>query len=278
MVRLIGFIVGLGFVTALLFALGNDTWSWIAEPPEETVEHRFHHHPHDPGGGFTHRGPFGTFDRQQLQRGFQVYKEVCAACHSLQYVSFRNLADLGFTEAEVDAIASQWQTGVPSINEDTGEAETREALASDRFPLVYPNEQAARAANNNAVPPDLSLITKARHNGPAYIYSLLTGYENPPAELPEEARPGAGLYYNSYFANLNIAMAPPLSDGQVSYADGTEATVDQMAEDVAAFLTWTAEPNMESRKTTGWAVLIFLVFATLLAWFAYQNVWRDTEH
>lgn len=278
MVRIIGFLVGLGFIAALVLALVNDTWSWIAEPPEKPVEYAFHEHAHGPSNGFSFEGPLGTYDRQQLQRGFQVYKEVCAACHSLQYVSFRNLTDLGFSEAEVDAIASQWQIGVPSVNPDTGEADTREALASDRFPPVYPNVEAAAAANNNAIPPDLSLMTKARHNGSAYIYSLLTGYQDPPADLPEDSRPGEGLYYNPYFANLNLAMAPPLADGQVTYADGTEATVSQMSQDVAAFLTWTAEPHMESRKATGWAVLIFLIFATVLAWFAYQNVWRDQKH
>ncbi len=285
MIRIIGFLVGLGFCGVLAFSLITGMVNYFSDPPEETVEHAFHEHAHAPSGGFASDGPFGHFDRQQLQRGFQVYKEVCAACHSLRYVAFRNLTEIGFSEAEVDAIANQWQTPVPSINEETGEADTREAVAADRFPLVYPNAEAARAANNNAVPPDLSLMTKARHNGPSYIYSLLTGYEDAETytnshgeALPEEARPGPGLHFNPYFANLNLAMAPPLSDGQVSYADGTEATVEQMAEDVAAFLIWTAEPRMEERKSLGWAVLIFLVFATVLAWLAYQNVWRDTEH
>ncbi|NNC72594.1 MAG: cytochrome c1, partial [Sphingomonadaceae bacterium] len=256
MIRVIGFLVGLGFCGVLAFSPITGMVSYFSDPPVETVEHRFHEHAHAPQGGFSSDGPFGRFDRQQLQRGFQVYKEVCAACHSLRYVAFRNLTDLGFSEAEVDAIADQWQIPVPSVNEQTGEADTRSAVAADWFPLVFANDEAARAANNNAIPPDLSLMTKARHNGAAYVYSLLTGYQDPPADLPEDSRPGEGLHYNPYFANLNLAMAPPLSDGQVSYADGTEASVHQMSEDVAAFLIWTAEPTMETRKSTGWAVLI----------------------
>lgn len=277
MVRLIGFLVGLAFVGVLLFSLISGISAYVGDPPAESVEARFHEHPMDVS--FSSEGPLGRFDLQQLQRGFQVYKEVCAACHSLSYVAFRNLQDIGFSEAEVDAIAEQWQVEVPSVDPDTGEATTRPAIAADHFPSVYPNEVAARAANNNALPPDLSLITKAREGGAEYVHSLLVGYQDPPAELPEEARPGTGLYYNPYFANLNIAMPPPLTaDGQVSYADGTEATIDQMAEDVSAFLIWTAEPKMEARKATGWAVIIFLIFATVLAWLAYKNVWRDEKH
>jgi ubiquinol-cytochrome c reductase cytochrome c1 subunit len=277
MIRVIGFFVGIGFVVVLGYSLITGAVNYISEPPAPTAEHEFHLHPRDIS--FASDGPFGQFDRQQLQRGFQVYKEVCAACHSLRYVAFRNLHEIGFNEAEVDAIATQWQIQVPSVNPETGEATTREAEPADHFPLVYANETAARAANNNALPPDLSLITKAREGGPAYVYSLLTGYQDPPAELPEENRPGIGLHYNPYFANLNLAMPPPLTaDGQVTYSDGTEATIDQMAEDVTAFLIWTAEPRLEARKATGWAVLIFLIFATSLAFFAYKNVWRDTKH
>ncbi len=277
MVRLIGFLVGIGFVVVLGYSLIVGAIAYVGNPPEETVEHEFHREAE--AVSFASDGPLGRFDRQQLQRGFQVYKEVCAACHSLGYVAFRDLHDLGFTEPEVDAIAQQWQIEVPSVDPDTGEAATRPATAADSFPHVYPNEIAARAANNNALPPDLSLITKAREGGADYIHALLTGYRNPPAELPEANQPGTGLYYNPYFANLNLAMPPPLTaDGQVTYADGTEATVDQMARDVSAFLIWTAEPKMEARKSTGWAVLIFLIFATSLAWLAYQNVWRDIKH
>jgi ubiquinol-cytochrome c reductase cytochrome c1 subunit len=276
MVRVIGFLVGLGFVGVALISLITGMVTYVSEPHEETVEHRFHLEPKHVS--FPTDGALGKFDRQQLQRGFQVYKEVCAACHGINYVAFRNLADLGYEEAEIKAIAEQWQIEVPSVNAETGEAATRKAIMADRFPNPYANEVAARAANNNAMPPDLSLITKARHGGAAYVYSLLTGYQNPPANLPQEARPGQGLYYNPYFANLNIAMPPPITaDGQVTYADGTQATRDQMAKDVSAFLVWTAEPNLESRHRTGLAVLLFLLLATILAYFSYKQVWSGSS-
>ncbi|HEV2079432.1 MAG TPA: cytochrome c1 [Allosphingosinicella sp.] len=274
MVRLIGALVGLGFILVLVISLVSGAAGFINEPPTETVEHKFHKHPKDVS--FSFEGSFGKFDRQQLQRGFQVYKEVCAACHGINLVAFRNLADLGYEEPEIKAIANQWAIEVPDIHPDTGEPSTRKPIPADRFPDPYPNEVAARAANNNAAPPDLSLITKARHDGPAYIYSLLTGYQQPPANLPPEARPGPGLHYNPYFPNLNLAMPPPIvADGQVTYADGTPATRQQMAKDVAAFLHWTAEPNLESRHRTGIAVLIFLLIATVLAYLAYQNIWHS---
>jgi ubiquinol-cytochrome c reductase cytochrome c1 subunit len=277
MVRLIAFLVGLGFVAVATWSLLWGAIAYVSEPHEETAEHRFHREPRNIS--LASDGPFGRFDRQQLQRGFQVYKEVCAACHGLNYVAFRNLADLGYEEPEIKAIAEQWQIEVPSINPDTGEATTRKAIAADRFPNPYPNEVAARAANNNALPPDLSLITKARHGGDDYIYSLLTGYQNPPANLPAENRPGQGLYYNPYFPNLNLAMPPPITaDGQVTYADGTNPTRDQMAKDVSAFLTWTAEPNLESRHRTGIAVLLFLLIATVLAYMSYRNIWATKKH
>jgi ubiquinol-cytochrome c reductase cytochrome c1 subunit len=283
MVRLIGFIVGLGFVGVLLISLISGAVAFVAEPPVETAEHRFHLQPRH--ASLQSDGPLGTFDRQQLQRGFQVYKEVCAACHGLNLVAFRNLADLGYEEPEIKAIADQWQIEVPSVNPDTGEATTRKALPADAFPDPYANEVAARAANNNALPPDLSLITKARHHGPDYVYSLLVGYRNADTykndkgeAVPAENRPGQGLYFNPYFPNLNIAMPPPITaDGQVTYADGTNATRDQMAKDVAAFLTWTAEPKLENRHRTGVAVLIFLALATLLAYLSYRNIWATAK-
>ena len=276
MVRILAFFVGLGFVAVLGWSLLWGAVAYVAEPPEETVEHRFHKDPEHVS--FSFDGPLGRFDRAQLQRGFQVYKEVCAACHGLNLVAFRNLEDLGYNEAEVKAIADQWQIEVPSINPDTGEAATRKALPADRFPNPYANEVAARAANNNAYPPDLSLITKARHHGPAYVYSLLIGYQNPPANLPPENQPGQGLYYNPYFPNLNLAMPPPITaDGQVNYADGTNPTRAQMAKDVAAFLTWTAEPKLENRHRTGLAVLIFLIIATILAYLSYRNIWAEKK-
>ena len=274
MVRLFGILIGLGFVLVASVSLVSDSLAYFTEPHEESAEHRFHEHPKN--YSFASDGPFGRFDRQQLQRGFQVYREVCAGCHGLSFVAFRNLADLGYTEAEIRKVASEFQ--VPDINPDTGEPTTRAGLPADRFPSPYANEVAARAANNNAVPPDLSLIVKARHGGNDYIASLLTGYRNPPAELPRESRPGPGLHYNPYFPNLNLAMPPPFTgDGQVQYADGTRATVDQMAQDVSAFLTWTAEPNLERRHQAGLAVMIFLLFATVLAYFAYKNVWATAK-
>jgi ubiquinol-cytochrome c reductase cytochrome c1 subunit len=278
MVRILGILVGLGFVGVAAWSLLWGVIAYVSEEHVETAEHHFHREAADVS--FSFDGPFGKFDRAQLQRGFQVYQEVCAGCHSLNLVAFRNLQDIGYSEAAVRAIADGWDIPVPSINPETGEPATRKAIPADRFPNPYANETAARAANNNALPPDLSLIVKARHGGAPYIVSLLTGYQNPPADLPRENRPGTGLHYNPYFANLNIAMPPPLTaDGQVTYAPGNPpATRQQMAEDVAAFLSWAAEPNMQHRKAAGIWVMIFLIFATGLAYFAYQNVWAGRKH
>ncbi|URD61963.1 cytochrome c1 [Sphingomonas sp. KRR8] len=286
MVRIIGFFVGLGFVGVLFLSLISNGVEAIKSPPPATAEEEFHLKPKDVQ--FATDGPFGRFDRAQLQRGFQIYKEVCSACHSIKEVSFYQLKDLGYNEAEVKAIASQWATEVPSVNPDTGEPATRKALISDRFPSPYANETAARAANNNALPPDLSLITSAREGGAHYVYSLLTGYANQQGyrnakgqellkEFPDVKTP-AGLHFNPYFANLNVAMPPPLvSNGQVTYADGTKSTVDQMAKDVASFLVWTAQPKLESRLRTGWVVLLFLTIATVLAYMAYRNIWANAK-
>lgn len=279
MVRIIGFLVGLAFAGVLLISLFASMSDYISSPPEPLPEEEYHLEPL--GVGFASDGPFGRYDEQQLQRGFQVYKEVCAACHGLEFVAFRDLRALGYSEAEVDAIADQWQIEVPSINPDTGEATTRKATAADRFPSPYPNEIAARAANNNALPPDLSLINKAREGGAAYVYSLLVGYHEQPVELIEQfpaAKTPPNLYYNPYFANLNIAMPPPLTaEGQVTYADGTRPTIPQMAKDVAAFLEWTAEPNLERRHAAGLAVIIFLLVATILGYLAYRNIWATEK-
>jgi ubiquinol-cytochrome c reductase cytochrome c1 subunit len=272
MVRLLGILVGLGFVLVAAWSLAWGVAAYVSEPHEESVEHRFHQEPRDIAYSFD--GPFGKYDRAQLQRGFQVYKEVCSSCHGLSFVAFRNLEDLGYHEEEIKAVADKWQIPVPSVDPKTGEASTRKAIPADNFPSPYPNETAARAANNNQLPPDLSLITKARHGGPAYVASLLTGYRNPPANLPADNRPGPNLHFNPWFANLNIAMPPPLRDGQVSYADGTSPTVENMATDVSAFLAWTAEPRLENRKRAGWATLIFLILATILSYLAYQNIWH----
>lgn len=279
MVRLFGPLVGLFFAVALLWSFGNGAYQAITEPATPTAEHEFHKLPHEPGHGFSFEGAFGKYDKQQLQRGFQVYKEVCSACHSLRLVAFRDLSQLGYSEAEVKAIAKGFQ--VPGVDPNTGEANTRPGLPTDYFPKPYANDIAARAANNNAIPPDLSLMTKARHEGPEYVYSLLTGYQDQPADLVAkfpDSKTGPGLHYNPYFANLNLAMAPPLTqEGQVTYGDGTKPTVDQMAQDVAAFLTWTAEPTMDKRKQTGWPVLGFLLFATVLAYLSKQTIWASKK-
>ncbi|WP_277980385.1 cytochrome c1 [Sphingomonas phyllosphaerae] len=280
MVRLISLVIGAGFVFVLALALFFTAKDAIQNPAPHTAEHEFHLHPEDIN--LSSAGWFGKFDRQQVQRGFQVYKEVCAACHSLKYVAFRDLQKIGYSEAEVKAIATQWVIEQPSVNPETGEPATRKNMPSDHFPSPFANEVAARAANANALPPDLSLMTKAREDGSNYVHALITGYRDQPAELLKkfpDAKTPEGLHYNPYFANLNIAMPPPLtSDGQVTYSDGTKATRDQMARDVAAFLTWTAEPNLEARHAAGLAAVIFLMVFIYLTWGAYQNVWREVKH
>jgi ubiquinol-cytochrome c reductase cytochrome c1 subunit len=286
MVRWIAALVGLAFAGVLAIALvitvsGVVTDStpkiWTGAP--KSAETEFHKHPRD--AGLSSAGVFGKFDKQQLQRGFQVYKEVCSACHSLKYVAFRDLTGLGYSEGQVKAIAAGFDN-IPSINPDTGEPATRKGVPADRFPLAFANDIAARAANNNAIPPDLSYMTRARHGGADYVYSLLTGYQDQPAallkEFPEAKTPN-GLHFNPYFANLNIAMPPPLrSEGQVQYSDGTKPTVDNMARDVAAFLVWTADPNLETRHQYGFFAVIFLLCSSLLAFGAYRNIWRDVKH
>lgn len=220
----------------------------------------------------------GHFDQAQVQRGYQVYKEVCSACHGMHLMAFRNLSDEdgpGFTAAQVKAIAASFQ--VPSID-DKGEPNTRPGTPADRFPSPYANPDAAKAANNGAIPPDLSVIIKARHGGPDYVYAILTGYSDPPEEMKAKMMPG--LNYNPYFANAQIAMPAPLTtDGQVTYADGNPpATKEQMAKDVVAFLSWASEPRQIDRKEMGVKVLIFLFVTALLLYFAYKRVWRDVDH
>jgi ubiquinol-cytochrome c reductase cytochrome c1 subunit len=218
-------------------------------------------------GKWRHDGLFGTFDRAAAQRGFQVYREVCSACHALTYVAFRNLTDLGFSEEQVEALAAQYS--VTDGPNDEGEMFERPARPADPIPPPYPNPQAARVANGGALPPELSLITKARAGGTDYVYSLMQGYEEPPAD----AQAPEGLHYNAFFPGHWIAMPPPLSDGAVSYADGTEATVPQMASDVATFLTWAGEPTLEQRKRTGLKVTLFLIVFTGLTYATMRKVW-----
>jgi ubiquinol-cytochrome c reductase cytochrome c1 subunit len=223
--------------------------------------------PHEPAGGWPHAGITGTFDRAALQRGYQVYKEVCSACHSMKLLAYRNLTDIGFNEEQVKAIASGYQ--VPAEPDDQGEIKPRNATPADRFNNPFANEKAARAANNGALPPDLSLMAKARHHGETYIYALLTGYAKP----PEEVKLMAGMNYNPYYPGGQIAMIAPLADGAVTYADGTQATVAQMAKDVATFLTWAAEPSLEVRKQTGIKVILFLIVFAGLMYAVKRRVW-----
>ena len=278
-IRLGGIIVGLAITAVLvLWSLLPGAYNYAFGPaPEQQPSYAFYEHGEGPEGGFAFDGAFGKWDMAQLQRGYQVYKEVCAACHSLKFVSFRNLRQLGYTEAEVDAEAKSWT--VPGIDPQTGEATTRPGLPTDAFPSPYPNAIAAAAANNNAIPPDLSLMTKARHDGSNYVYDLLTGYGEPdPAKAAKVGfETPDGLYFNKHFPNVNIAMPPPLSDGQVTFADGTASTVPQMSKDVAAFLTWTAEPSLVERRQTGWFVVGFLLFATVLAFLSYKQIWAGLK-
>ena len=274
MIRLISIFVGLGFAGVALISFVFGATAFLTEEPVKHLPYKSAEKV-----DYSFNGPLGTWDYGQLQRGYKVYKEVCAACHGIKFVSFRNLAELGYTEAQVKAEAATWT--VPGIDPNTGEATTRPGLPTDAFPEAYPNDVAAAAANNNAIPPDLSLITKARKDGTNYVASLLAGYAAPDpalvAEFPE-AEPGPGLHHNPYFKNLNLAMAPPIAtDGQVEYDDGTEATITQMSQDVAAFLTWTAEPSLIKRKQTGWPVMIFLLFATVLAYLSKQQIWSAVK-
>lgn len=280
MVRNIANAVGALFVLSLLVAVWGSIGGLISDPPAKTAQEEFHLAPKPLH--LASDGPFGKFDKQQLQRGFQVFEEVCSACHSLKLVAFRDLEGIGYNEAQIKAIAGNWKIEQPTINPDTGEMTTRKNLPSDHFPAPFANDIAARAANNNALPPDLSLITKAREGGAAYVHSILTGYQPVPAALKKnfpDAQPLPGLHYDPYFPSLNIAMAQQLTtEGQVQYQDGTKPTVDQMAKDVSAFLVWTAEPKLESRHAAGVATVLFLVIFCFLAWGAYKNVWRNVEH
>ncbi len=236
-------------------------------------------------------GPFGTWDKAQLQRGFKVYREVCSACHSLDLVSFRTLEDLGFSEEQVKAIASEYEI-TDGPNED-GEMFTRPGRPSDYFPSPFPNDKAAAYANNGAVPPDFSLIAKARapergfptfifdvftlyaENGPDYLYSLLTGYGEEP---PESVQVADGTYYNPYFSGgPALAMAQPIYEGSVTYDDGSPETVDQYSKDVSAFLMWAAEPMLVERKQMGFNVMIFLLIFASLLYFTKKKVWSGLK-
>lgn len=249
--------------------------------------------------GFSFEGPFGTFDQGQLQRGYKVYREVCASCHSMNLLHFRNLAADGgpFYDSHVDnpnenrfvrALAAEFE--IPDIDSETGEAITRPGTPADRFPNPYPNATAAAAANGGAAPPDLSVMAKARHDGANYIYSLLSGYQAPPAGL----RIAPGQYYNPYMAgDLTpfwegdhdavppggfIAMPAPLSDGQVTYDDDAPETVDQYSRDVAAFIAWASDPKAVERKKAGMAVLAYLAIFAGLTYASYRQIWKNVAH
>jgi ubiquinol-cytochrome c reductase cytochrome c1 subunit len=269
MIRIFSILVGLFFTGALAWSLGVDTVQLGKDGLPHSVEKAYHKHAKHLE--LASDGVFGKFDKQQLQRGYAVYSQVCASCHSLKHVAFRDLEQLGYSEAEVKAIAAK--STVNAADPLTGEMKDRPGLPADKFPpVVYAGL---------GVPPDLSLITKARHGGAAYVYSLLTGYTSQPASLLKEfpdAKTGEGLHYNPYFPNLNLAMAPPLTgEGQVTYSDGTTATVDQMAQDVSAFLVWAAEPELDQRRQTGWWWMGFLLFATVLGYLSYRNIWADKK-
>jgi len=248
---------------------------------------------------YSFEGPFGRFDKAQLQRGYKVYREVCSSCHSMNLVYFRNLGQKGgpFYDPKfpnpndnpyVKALATDLQ--VSDIDSETGDPIKRPATSADHFPAPFPNEAAARASNGGALPPDLSVIAKARHGGAHYIYSLLSGYVDPPAGLTVSP----GQHYNPYFTgDLTsswsgphdqvpkggvLAMPPPLAPGKVTFDDGSPSTVDQQAKDVAAFLAWAAEPKMEERKAFGFGAMIYLLILTGLLYASYRRIWRNVAH
>lgn len=248
---------------------------------------------------FSFEGPFGKFDQVQLQRGYKVYREVCSACHSMNLMYFRNLGqkDGPFFDPKypnpndnpfVKSIAKDYQ--IKDIDSETGDVIDRPGTSADRFPSPFPNEPAARASNGGALPPDLSVMAKARHHGPQYIYSILTGYEKPPAGL----KVGVGQHYNPYMngdvtaawsgdhAHVPqggfIAMAPPLEAGKVTFDDGTKSTVEQQAKDVAAFIAWASEPKMQERKSFGMAAMIYLLIFAGLLYASYRKIWKNVAH
>ena len=216
-------------------------------------------------------GIFGRFDESSLQRGFQVYREVCAACHGIRHISYRDLKGIGYTNDEIKVIAADYEI-VDGPN-DEGEMFDREALPSDKFVGPYENDKIARLANNGAYPPDLSLIVKARANGADYLYSLLNGYK----DYPENFEASEGMYYNEFYPGYQIAMPSPLMDDIVEYSDGTEATQQQIAKDVTSFLAWTAEPELEERKSLGVKTLFFLILLTIMLLGVKRKIWKDVE-
>ena len=225
-----------------------------------------------PKVAWSFKGIFGTFDRAAAQRGFQVYKDVCAACHSISLVRYRNLEEIGFSLAQVKAIASEYET--KDGPNDEGEMFMRPSVPSDIFFKPYANDEAARAANDGSIPIDLSLITKARPHGADYVYALLTGYQT---HAPEGITLFPGKYYNPYFPGGQIAMPPPLLPDALTYGDGTPATVEQMAHDVTTFLAWASEPEMEERKQIGFKMLIMFAVLAILLWIIKKYIWKRVK-
>ena len=224
------------------------------------------------GQPWTFEGPFGYYDFASVRRGLQVYREVCSTCHSLNYVAFRNLMEIGYSESSAKALAAEYQ--VSDGPDDFGEFFQRPGALTDRFPAPFPNDKAAAAANGGRAPPDLSLMAKAREGGPDYIFALLTGFGAPPADFVPLS---ALTYYNPYFPGWEILMPSPLFEGQVTFADGTPASVDQMARDVSNFLMWTAEPTLPERHRLGFMAVGFLAVFTLLLYLSKKRVWRKLK-
>ena len=257
--------IRLRLVAAALGLLGLPTGAWAVADAEAKL----------PRLSWSFSGPFGTFDTAQLQRGYRVYREVCSSCHSMALLSFRNLAERGgpyFTEAQAKQIASEYK--VQDGPNDQGEMFERPGRLSDRFPRPFPNEMAARASNGGALPLDLSVMAKAREGGTDYLHAVLIGYRDAPAgeEVP------AGKYYNVYFPGHLISMPPPLSDGQISYTDGSPTTADQYARDVSAFMMWAAEPRLDDRKRVGFETMAFLVVFAGLLYLTKRKVWAGLDH
>lgn len=276
------------------FALAALGLAFVAGPASAAGGHAVMKHV-----GWSFDGPFGKFDQAQLQRGYKVYREVCSSCHAMSLVYFRTLGEKGgpFYNARypnpndnpyVKALAAE--AVVPDIDSETGDAIQRPATSADHFPAPFPNDAAARGSNGGALPPDLSVIAKARAGGPDYIYSLMTGYVNPPRGLTV----APGQYYNQSMAGDVsgnwagdpehvpaggfLAMAPPLAPDKVTFDDGTASTIDQQARDVAAFLAWASEPKMLERKQFGMGAMVYLLLFSVLLWFSYRRIWRNVAH
>jgi len=245
-------------IVAVLAAAGSAAWAETVETPHEE---------------WSFQSIFGTYDRAAAHRGFQVYKEICSNCHSVNLVAYRHLAEIDYSVDEIKQIAASVQ--VTDGPNDAGDMFERPGRPSDHFKAPFANEQAARASNNGALPPDLSLMCKAREGGPDHIYAIMTGYGDPPAGF----KLNEGMNYNKYFeaGAQQIAMPPPLSDGAVTFADGTQATVPQMAHDVATFLCWAAEPNLEARHRTGIKTILFLIVLTALLYAWKRKVWANVH-